>query len=110
MKKMLLSAAAGIGLLFIPATAFAASAEAPFVIAQDIDVRVGPGGVRLRGEGDRDRERGMERRRFRERSDERGERYGEGRRSVVRGDRCRTTVIRQETDDGVRVKRIRRCG
>lgn len=123
-NKMILSAFAGIGLFLLPQTSFAASAEAPaafaapaeapLVFAQDFNVQVGPGGVRLRGEREvdrddrwRERERFRERRQFRESDDDR---FDRGRRVYGRVDRCRIVVIRRETPYGTRVSRVRRCG
>jgi hypothetical protein len=116
MKKSFILALAGVGMLLTPIAALAAQVAEPIVVAQDLDVQVGPGGVRIGG--DRDRERGE---RFRDRDRdvrdrfERREFRGDGdryrsRRFVERRDRCRTVIIRRETESGTRIRRIRRCG
>jgi hypothetical protein len=70
------------------------------------DVRIGPGGVTVRG----DRGDDWEHRHWRR--DHRRDRESTG--TIVErryGDRCRTVVIRKESDDGdVVTRRVRRCG
>ncbi|MDF2119300.1 hypothetical protein PY365_27425 [Roseiarcaceae bacterium H3SJ34-1] len=104
MKNLLLSTLIGLGALYTPNIAAAAEQTAPTVLAQ-VDVQVGPGGVRI-GEDryrDRDRWRGERRRDF-----DRG-RFYEGR-FEGRRERCRTTIIQRETPYGMRTRRIRECG
>jgi hypothetical protein len=113
MTKTLRLAVAGLGMLFMPAATFAEPINNPMVVAQDFDVRVGPGGVRVGGDRYEGGERFRERDSFGERSyrrEYREERYREPRRFVERREGCRTVIVRRQTDYGVRVQRIRRCG
>jgi hypothetical protein len=70
------------------------------------EVRIGPGGVTV----GRDHDDNWERRQWR-----REHRYDRERTGTIverrYGERCRTVVIRKETDDGDMVtRRVRRCG
>ena len=105
MKGIVFALALGAGCFAIPSISNSAPADASFVVAQDVDVRVGPGGVRIGG-GDRDGRERFERRRERGFEEGRGERrFGER-----RGEGCRVVIVRRETPSGVRVTRTRRCG
>jgi hypothetical protein len=106
MKNLLLSTVIGLGALSAPNMVSAAEQKAPMVMAQ-VDVQLGPNGVRI-GQ-DRDGYRGGrrdERRMNFDRGDRRRDFEGrhEGRR-----DRCRTTIIQRETPYGVRTRRVREC-
>jgi hypothetical protein len=106
MKNLVFSAMIGLGALGAPTMVSAAEQSAPITLAQ-VDVRVGPGGVRI-GE-DRDRYRD-DRRGERRRDFDRGDRrLGEGR-GFGRPERCRTTIIQRETPYGTRTRRVRECG
>lgn len=113
MKKLLVAALFGLGVSAFPVNSQAAvqSPNPPMVLAQDVDVRVGPGGVRILGGEDRDRD--LDRRRFREREFERRrfrDRDADRDYRVVRRQGCRIIVIRRETMNGSVTRRVRRCG
>jgi hypothetical protein len=101
MIKLAFSSVFAAALLAAPVTPMAAPAEAPMVMAQ-VDVQIGPGGVRVGGDRDRDYDRY-------ERRGDRFDRDRRERRDFVRGDRCRTTIVRRETPYGTKVRRIREC-
>ncbi len=117
MKKFLLAALLGCGLLAIPAVSNAAPVSDQIQMAQ-LEMRVGPNGVRVddgRGRDRRDDRRfnndRRDDRRFnsdrRERFDDRGD---FGRRRFAPPQRCRTYVVRHRTPYGMRTERVRRCG
>lgn len=107
MKNLVFSAIIGLGALCAPNMVSAAEQSAPIVMAQ-VDVQVGPNGVRIGQDRDRYRDgRRDERRRDFDRGDRR---FGEGRGFEGRRERCRTTIIQRETPYGVRTRRVRECG
>jgi hypothetical protein len=107
MKYLFLSAILGLGALGAPTMVSAAEQKAPMVMAQ-VDVQLGPNGVRIGEDRDRYRDgRRDERRRDFDRGDRR---FGEGRGFERRRERCRTTIIQRETPYGVRTRRVRECG
>lgn len=108
MKNFVMAALFGFGLLAGPSIASAASAEKPMQMAQ-VDMRVGPNGVRIDAGGDRDRFERRDRMERRDRWDRRDRRVVE-RRVFVRPERCRTIIVRHPTRYGYRTERIRRCG
>ncbi len=94
MKNVIAAALLGFGLLAGPSIASAASAEKPIQLAQ-VDMRIGPNGVRI----ETDRNRRVERGRFER--DRRWERR--------RAPRCHYESIRERTRFGWRVQRVRVC-
>lgn len=105
MKNLFLSAIIGLAALSAPNAVSAAEQKAPMVMAQ-VDVQLGPNGVRIGQDRYRDDRRGDRRRDF-----DRGDRrMREGRGFERRRERCRTTIIQRETPYGVRTRRVRDCG
>jgi hypothetical protein len=105
MNKFALPVIACLALMGAVVPGKAAQAGANMVVAQ-VDLQVGPNGVRIGRDRDRDRDRFDDRRR--------GDRF-EGRRErrvIVepRERRCRTVIERRETPYGVRTQRVERCG
>jgi hypothetical protein len=103
MKRFVPVLTACAGLMFAAAPASASQVSSKIVVAQ-VDVQVGPGGVRIGGDRDRDRfDDGRRGDRFEQRRE---------RRVIVepRERRCRTIIERRETPYGVRTQRIQRCG
>jgi hypothetical protein len=103
MKNLVFSTIVGLGALCAPHMVSAAEQSAPLVMAQ-VDVRVGPNGVRIGEDRYRDDRRYERRREF---DRDRGFREGRG---YGRHERCRTTIVQRETPYGVRTRRIRECG
>ena len=105
-KSLILGGALLAAAVCAPVSSRAAETASSFILAQGVDIELGPGGVRVAP--DRERRRFEERRRFdeRDRFEERRrprERFGEG------GRGCRTIIVRRETEYGVRTSRVRRC-
>jgi hypothetical protein len=90
------TAAVATFIAFGATPSFAASApDAPFTVAQNLDVRIG---------GDRDRDRMRDRDVIRERRVVREHRV----RDMDRGN-CRTVVVRRNTPNGTVTRRTRTC-
>ena len=105
MKNLVFSTIVSLGALGAPHMVSAAEQSAPLVMAQ-VDVRVGPNGVRIGDDRDRYRD---DRRYERRREFDRDGGFREGR-GYGRHERCRTTIVQRETPYGMRTRPIRECG
>lgn len=93
MRNVIAAALLGFGLLAGPSIANAASSEKPIQLAQ-VDMRIGPNGVRIDTDQDRRWDRG---------------RWERDRWERRRGPRCHWETVRERTRWGWRTERIRVC-